>query len=148
MAIVFDRAFVDSSLGRMGEISDDAKPVWGSMSPGQMRAHLQLAIRYSLGKEEESPDESKPLLNMILIPVLLSGIMKLPKGVKGPAMYDAAAPSATLDEVKAELEEYLTNYEGSGFNPPAHPSLGNLGPDKWSKLHVIHVDHHLRQFGV
>jgi len=147
MAITYDRSFVDSALERMAKIPDDTQPLWGSMSPGQMRAHLQTAVRYSLGKEEETPDESKPLLNMIIIPLLLSGIMKMPKGLPKPGMYNSAAPSASVQEVKVEMEEFLEKYEGSGFNPPPHPSLGALGPKKWAQLHNIHFDHHLRQFG-
>ena len=148
MGIAYNRTFVDDAVERMSKIDDDTKPLWGSMSAGQMRAHLQTALRYSLGKEKESPDESTFMVKYILCPILLSGLMKLPKNVARPAMYDAAAPTATLDEVKTELDEILGQVEKGAFEPPAHPSLGDLGPTRWGKLHNIHFDHHLRQFGV
>ncbi|PCJ61963.1 MAG: hypothetical protein COA73_07210 [Candidatus Hydrogenedentota bacterium] len=148
MGISFDRAAVTNNLERMGKIPDDAKPLWGTMSSGQMRAHLQTALRYSLGKEEVPPDKSKFLIRAIVVPLLLSGLIKIPRGSSKSAMYDAAAPTASLEEVKAELEEFLSRKDTGGLNPPAHPALGDLGPNKWGKLHVIHFDHHLRQFGV
>lgn len=148
MASEFDSNCVPELIERFEKIDEDAKPLWGSMSAPQMRSHLRTALRYSLGKEKVSPDESTFLNKYILVPILLNEIIKLPKNVARPSMYDAAAPTSTLEELKAELDEYMAASAKADFDPPAHPSLGDLGPLKWGKLHKIHMDHHLRQFGV
>lgn len=148
MAITFQASDTDTILARLEKIDEDATPLWGGMSAPQMRSHLRTALRYSLGKEEPSPDESSFVNKYILVPLLLSGTIKIPKNVKGPAMYDAALPTASVEELKAELDEYMVESAKSDFNPPKHPSLGDLGPIKWGKLHAVHMDHHLRQFGV
>ncbi|MBI4558849.1 MAG: DUF1569 domain-containing protein [Candidatus Hydrogenedentes bacterium] len=32
------------------------------------------------------------------------------------------------------------------MQPEPHPYFGDIGIDGWSKLHVRHFEHHLRQF--
>lgn len=144
----YDRNFIDKTVERMSSLSTDSKPVWGSMTAPQMMAHLLVAVRYSLGKEKETPPEGGFLIRYILGPIFVNGILPFPKGVGKPALYDAAAAQATVDELKAEMEEFLQAFESNRVDPPPHPLLGNLGPTGWSKLHVVHSDHHLRQFGV
>jgi hypothetical protein len=144
----FDQGTIDNAVERLNKIDEDAKPLWGSMSPAQMRAHLVTAVRYSLGKDELTPDESSFLIKNILGPLFLGGILKFPKNIGRPKLYDASAPTATTDEVKAELDAFLAAASADTFDPPPHPSLGDLGPKGWGKLHDIHADHHLRQFGV
>jgi hypothetical protein len=143
----FDRAFVDEAMAEFEALKPDQEPEWGSMRPPQLFAHLITAVRYGLGKEEESPPEGSFLIRRILAPLLLAGVMKLPKNVDKPKMYDAEAPQGTPEELRAEMEEHLSRLSDGTLNPPPHPALGDLGPDGWSKLHVIHFEHHLRQFG-
>jgi hypothetical protein len=143
----FDQAFIDDTISRYGKLPTDAKPKWGSMSPPQLFAHLTTAIRYSSGKEELTPDEGGFFGHWIAAPLILNGIIKIPKGQKGPAMYDTAAPEGDLETLRAELEELLAKLDGD-FQAPIHPYFGEIGNDGWTQLHVIHVDHHGRQFGV
>lgn len=144
----FDQATIDSTVQRMNKIDEDAQPIWGSMTPGQMRAHMVTAIRYSLSKEEHSPDESTFMVKNILGPLIIKGFIKLPKNIDKPKLYNASAPTATSDELKTEMDEFLEKLNSGSFDPPPHPSLGNLGATGWAKLHDVHADHHLRQFGV
>lgn len=144
----FDQAMIDRTIERMNRIDEDAKPLWGSMSPGQMRAHLVTAVRYPLGKDEPTPDEGNFLTKKILAPLFINGILKFPKNIAKPKLYDASAQTAAVDELKAILDEFLAQLNSGSFDPPVHPALGDLGPVGWGKLHDVHADHHLRQFGV
>lgn len=144
----FDQTTIDATAERLSKIDDDKKPLWGVMTAPQMRSHLLTALRYSLGKEQESPPEGNFFVRRVATPLLLSGIMKLPKNIQRPKLYDAAAPTATVEELLAELREFYEQYQSSTFKPPPHPMLGDLGPTGWAKLHALHADHHLRQFGV
>lgn len=142
----FDRNFVNQSRALLESIPPDTRPHWGRMSLGQMLAHMQTAIRYSLGKDPETPNEGG-LFGRIAAPIILSGLLKIPKGQKGPAMYDAAAPSATVQDLVRELDDFLNASAKPGFAPPAHPFFGDIGPKGWANLHIVHLEHHLRQFG-
>lgn len=144
----FDQAFVEACGGRFRRIAEDSKPLWGSMNPGEMRAHLLTAVRYSLGREEIAPPEGSWFIRTILTPLLINGWLKMPKNVAKPKMYDVQPPTAELDALTGEMNEFAERYASGQFDPPAHPALGDLGAKGWAKLHAVHFDHHLRQFGV
>lgn len=143
----FDRTFVDEAMAEFAELTPDQVPVWGSMRPPQLFAHLTTAVRYGLGKEDIVPNEGSFLIRRIVSPLIINGIIKMPKNVAKPKMYDAQAPEGTLELFRVEVDEHLTRLQDGTLDPPAHSSLGDFGPDGWSKLHVVHFEHHLRQFG-
>ena len=143
----FDRAFVDEAMAEFEALTPDQEPEWGSMRPPQLFAHLTTAVRYGLGKEELAAPEGNFLIRHVVTPIMLTGLLKLPKNVAKPKLYDAEAPSGTADELRAELEEHLARVTDGTLDPPPHSALGDLGADGWSKLHIIHFEHHLRQFG-
>jgi hypothetical protein len=143
----FDQSFVDDAMKEFEALAPDQEPEWGSMRPPQLFAHLTTAVRYGLGKEDPSPPEGSFFVRKIAAPLLISGIMKLPKNVKKPKLYDAEAPEGSTELLRTELEENLVRLKDGTFNPPPHPALGDLGPAGWCKLHIIHFEHHLRQFG-
>ena len=144
----FDRAFVDDTRAALATLEEDQVPEWGQMRPPQLFAHLKTAVAYSLGKEEETPSEGGFLGRHIVGPLLLNEILPMPKNVKAPKMYDAAMPSATLDEFMEELEAFLGAYESNTLPDIAHPYFGAFGAEGWAKLHVLHVKHHSKQFGL
>lgn len=143
----FDRAFVDSAAAALAAIPSDRKPEWGRMTPPQLHAHLLTAVRYSLGMEPESPNEGGWFGARVAAPLILGGWLRIPKNKKAPAMYDAAPPEAAAAEVAAALREFHARLGDPAFAPPPHPYFGGIGPGGWARLHQIHLDHHLRQFG-
>lgn len=143
----YDQTFVDEAMVEFAALTPDQVPVWGAMRPPQLFAHLTTAVRYGLGKEALSPPEGGMLIRKVLCPLLLSGLLRMPKNVTKPKMYDAEAPEGTLESFRAEVDEFLARLQDGTLDPPPHPALGDLGPAGWSKLHVIHFEHHLRQFG-
>jgi hypothetical protein len=142
----FDKNYVNQTRALLESIPPDARPQWGRMNPGQMFSHMLTAIRYSLGKETETPNEGG-LFGRIAAPLILGGYLKIPKGQKGPAMYDTAAPSATTAALVAEMEAFREALTKPNFLPPPHPYFGDIGAKGWANLHIVHMEHHLRQFG-
>ena len=143
----YDQAFVDEVMVELSALQPDQVPEWGSMRPPQMLAHLTTALRYSLGKEALSPPEGSLLIRKLLCPLLLSGLIRMPKNVTKPKLYDAEAPEGTLETFREEATEFLSRLQDGTLDPPPHPALGDLGRVGWSKLHVVHIEHHVRQFG-
>lgn len=141
----FDRDFVDESSAILRGIPTDRRPAWGSMTPPQMFAHMTAAFEYGLGELPQTPNEGG-FFGALAAPLILNGFLKIPKGSKAPSMYDAAAPSATADELSAAMEAFLARLADPGFHPPAHPFFGDIGKAGWCKLSVVHLEHHLRQF--
>jgi hypothetical protein len=46
------------------------------------------------------------------------------------------------------MEMYLKGLEAGTIKAAPHPGFGDIGAEGWGKMHVVHTDHHLRQFGV
>lgn len=143
----FDQRFVAEAVDIVRNLPTDKRPAWGSMNVPQMFAHMVAAIGYSLGKIPETPNEGG-LFGRLVAPILLNGYLRIPKGQKAPSMYDAAAPSATAEELAAEIEAFHNRMADPAFSPPPHPFFGDIGRDGWAKLNIVHLEHHLRQFGV
>ena len=144
----FDQSYVDDIVRRLGSLPADAKPAWGRMTPRQLYAHLTTAVRYALGKEPETPNEGGFFGRWIAGPLILNGIIKIPKNQKAPKMYDRQPPEADIESLRAELQEVLDRINAGTLRPIPHPFFGDFGVSGWTKLSVIHAEHHARQFGV
>ncbi|HRK36636.1 MAG TPA: DUF1569 domain-containing protein [Candidatus Hydrogenedentes bacterium] len=146
----FDHDFVNETAARLNRIKVEAKPLWGTMTAEQMFGHLAGALRFAMGRGPEEPDRSTWFTRRVIAPLLLRGILKTPRNVKGIRFAKPSEPLPVSDAetVHALLESYLAAVQSGELNPPDHPMFGNIGVDGWAKLHVLHFDHHLRQFGV
>ena len=144
---IFDQRFVDEASAIIRALPMDKKPQWGKMSVPQMFAHMTTAFGYALGKVPQTANEGG-FFGKIAAPLILNGIVHIPKDQKAPSMYDAGAPTATAEELIAVITAYHARLSDPGFSPPSHPFFGDIGVNGWSKLGIVHFEHHLRQFGV
>lgn len=127
----------------------DARPAWGSLDRDRLVGHLIGAVRFSMGRLGTMPDRGTWLTKRVLKPLILNGVVRIPKNVK---MRGAARqPQGVMEDLEtlhAVLEEYLQLVQADELTPPPHPLFGDLGVDGWAKMHLRHFEHHLRQFGV
>ena len=134
------------------KIDADSPAQWGKMNAHQMIEHLGVTFVFSTGKFdipykgtdedakrnwegfEKSDNPWKEVFPWINI-----GEPRPPR-------------KATLDESKKSLFKSFYYYlEYSETNPQAihpHLAMGNLTVDQWRSVHVKHLQHHLRQFGI
>lgn len=148
----FDHNYIDHVMTRLSGIEPAAKPLWGRMDRATMVRHLADIVRYSMGHGDAPlPDKSTWLTRNIMAPLLMHGLVRIPKNIKANDL-----PCCELDEIlepnpdkylRRMLQEYLDAVQADEVTPPPHPAFGNVGIDGWAKLHVAHFDHHLRQFG-
>ena len=85
-----------------------------------------------------------PLMTRGLIP--LPKNLPLPKPVSPDESY--GGEDGDIESLHALLMDYLSRVETGNLDPPVHPALGDLGVDGWARLHVVHFEHHCKQFGV
>ena len=143
----FDHDYVNELVARLGKLRPDAKPAWGAMSAPEMLGHLMLALRYSMGKGPKLPFVGNWATKRLLAPLILHGVLPIPKNVKLPRM-ESPLPQADLETLHMTLEEYLSRVHTGDLEPPHHPMFGDIGVDGWAKMHVRHFEHHLKQFGL
>ena len=149
----FDHDYVELVLRRIQRIDSEATPAWGTLDRAKMIRHLAEMVRYSMGLAGDLPDVSTWFTRRIVAPLLMRGILSIPKNVKGPAEPDSAQLTEVFEPnpdkyLLRVLEEYLSHVQADEVNPKSHPLFGPIGIDGWAKMHMLHFEHHLRQFGV
>jgi hypothetical protein len=143
----FDHDYVTNVIARLGKIRPDATPAWGRLTPRGMIQHLADAVRYSMGKGDDLPDASTWFTRNVAAPLILNGIIRIPRNAKEPG-YTSRGGRDDLESLHAILEEYLGLVQAGEFEARRNPVLGDIGVDGWARLHMVHFEHHLRQFGV
>jgi len=146
-----DRATLAEFLRRIGEIQTDTPRRWGKMDATRSFRHLIFTLEMSLGIQQIE-DRSKPLLRDLAYLVFFCWMTTWPKGkIKGPS-FVTPAPKGDFDSERAELirlnTQFVAELERNPERTGVNPILGAIPLTKWSRVHGVHTDHHLRQFGV
>lgn len=142
----FDHDYADEIVKRLSKIPPNAVPRWGKLTRDQLYAHLTNTLRYSMGRAGEPVNNSTWVSRNIIKPLILRGILRIPKNVKVPNL--GPIPDGDLETLQAVLEEYLNLVQADELEPYPHSYFGALDVDDWARLHTVHFEHHLRQFEV
>src|SRR5262245_59386048 len=133
---------------RIQSLRPDAKAQWGKMSPAQMLAHCQAAMRVATGDLK---------LKRSFVGLLFGRLAK--KGLTKPEPFKRGLPTAPEFLVRdardfgaeqARMIELLQRFGRggpAGLTKEAHPFFGPMKTEEWDLLQRKHLDHHLRQFG-
>jgi len=146
---IFDHDYANEVINRLNRIKPEAKPQWGTMSSAQMIGHLAFWVKYSTGKGDELPFAGNWVTKRIVGPITLTGWFPVPRNLKlerRVAVQDP--PPADTETLHAVLETYLGLVQSGELTPYRHPLFGDIGVDGWARMHVVHFEHHLKQFGV
>jgi len=122
------------------------------MTRGDLVGHLLASVRYSLGEIPfDVPRQTSPWLGRILRWLVLDLGLRMPRNVRFRGHQGEIVPLAKVSggiaELREALERLARSHSGDLPAPPPHPYLGALSLEQWKKLHVHHIEHHLRQFG-
>ena len=149
LAVQRDKAEI---LHRLRNVRPDSVARWGRMSAHQMVCHLADSIRMATGDMTVSLETSVLMRTMVKWVVLYIPL-RWPAGIPtspeidqergGTKPVDFAADVAQL-EALVELVTARTDTVGRQH----HPRFGKLSDAAWLRWGYLHMDHHLRQFGV
>lgn len=138
-------------IARVERLVPDAAPGWGTMSPAHMLAHLRITFEVSL-EERAAHDESWPGLTGILYVLLFRVFTEWPRGrIKATAQFldDGAAD---FESERERLVDAMGRFVSEAAREPGRvtlePMLGRISMQQWQRVHGVHCDYHLRQFGV
>lgn len=143
---VFDAEARAELIGRVRRLGPNATHRWGTMSCGQMVAHLSDALRMTFGELEIKP-RGGPLR---LAPVRYVVIHKLPFPKGAPTAPELIARDGA--DLPAEVETIISLLERFSDAEVKlageHPAFGPMTRNDWGVLVYRHTSHHLEQFGV
>ena len=136
---------------RLGALTPDARPRWGSLTVGKMVCHLG-DLYEALYDAPERKSAGKPITRHFPVKHLFLYVLRFPHGVKGPKGVFRTEPAAEFArdvERARRLTEQYPERAGKGVHGwPGHPYFGLLDGREWGYFSYKHADHHLRQFGV
>jgi hypothetical protein len=139
-------------ISRINKLTVQSNRRWGKMSVEQMLAHCSDQIRLSLG--EKQPNETPNFINRNILKYFGLWLPRIPlRNLKAPVdmnqQFFGTASSDIITE-KQNLFDLISRFRASSdnFTFQSHPMYGKLNRRQWGRFMYVHLDHHLRQFGV
>jgi Protein of unknown function (DUF1569) len=149
MAHAEDKAEI---LRRLKTVRPECAPRWGRMSAHQMVCHLSDSFRLVTHQKTASP--ATGLIQSTLIKwIALYVPMRWPPGVPTRPEMDQESGGTSPGNFEADLTELAALLEvittfTKDYDWPAHPFFGKMSEAQWYRWAYLHMDHHLRQFGL
>lgn len=149
MSSLFDATEAAAIIARLERLQPNQKPLWGRMSGPQMLAHCVAPLRVAQGKQKLK----RNLVGLLFGRMAKRSFLKkrsfgknLPTD-KSFLFADAADFQRERGALMAEIRAFQTGGP-AGLTSAPHPFFGPLTTEEWDTLQWMHLDHHLRQFGV
>ncbi|MFN8260097.1 MAG: DUF1569 domain-containing protein [Chitinophagales bacterium] len=148
MPTLFDKTDRDAILARISNLSASSQRQWGKMSVSQMLKHMSTAFAVPTGKIQLPKDKlyyvaANPFTRWVMIQVMT----KWPKNM---ATVDAfiVKDDPAFETAKKDFMENFNAFILAPAFPGSHPAFGVMSKELWGQAMYIHLDHHLKQFGV
>ena len=140
-------------LNRLRLLTPDSRRLWGRMTPHQMICHLNDSFKSVIGEREITGDKSNMLTRSLVRWIALYAPVKWPHGVPTMAENDQERGGTPPEDFRRDVDalalmiERVTAAERD-FRWGRHPLFAEMSERDWMRWGYLHVDHHLRQFGV
>lgn len=149
MPSIYNQEDNEKIIARIQKLLPDSQPLWGKMTVSQMLSHCQAPIDFAFGKTPIKVNFFMQLLGkMFKNKILKSNEFKK----NSPTAKEfLRTETYNFNEVQQGLIDRIVVFSEQGHQAiknTKHPFFGKMTYEEWSQLHVMHLDHHLKQFGV
>ncbi len=137
---------------RIDKLQRNSPANWGKMNAGEMLCHCADQLRLANGTKQ-----SKFIGNFMMttfLKWLILTFVKTPKGkvqtVRELKQGKSGTPPTDFESDKKPLIDLIKNFDESFKTNKIviHPAFGKMTHWQYGRLAFLHLDHHLRQFGV
>ena len=131
---------------RIKSLASDTQPLWGEMTVHEMLAHIGDTFRLVLG-EIEFAERDRFLDPKRVEQILSQGLPN--RAVKGPVRPYSTPLTSFQEDIHATMELIARALDDpTDISSPPHPLFGPLSREQWGVFFHLHLDHHLKQFGI
>ena len=136
-------------VARFNKLTPENQNHWGTMQVTEMLLHCTLANQFVL--DDNSPYRKPTVKESLKKFACFHIITKLPHNRKGPARLQT---KNKIDKQQFDLQKQAAidsvNRFAANKKPinSIHAAMGCLTFEQWGIITWMHMDHHLRQFGV
>jgi len=139
-------------LERLRQVRANSQRRWGKMSPHQMICHLNDSFKVAIGEKAVSP-VGRLLPGKVFKVFALYMPLRWPHGIPTRPEMNQQLGGTKPREFDADVQELQTlidriTQNEKDFQWGAHPLFGSMPDRDWLRWGYLHLDHHLRQFGV
>jgi hypothetical protein len=149
MKSLFEPATTEEVKERMAKLRPDSERLWGKMSSAQALAHCSAAMEVSVGLKFPPRNFIGRLIGRRVLRTFLAG---KPFPRNSPTDKSFVVRDDRDFEVEGQrlrgLIDRFAEAGPAGCTRHPHSFFGPLTPEEWAELNYMHLDHHLRQFGV
>src|SRR5688572_11508631 len=152
MARFLDDAEKRRVEARVRQLRPDSVRQWGRMTPHQTICHLNDSFKIALNERPVAATGAR--FPLVIRFVALQLPMPWPRGrlKTVPEVEQGAGGTSPVDfeQDRDELLELMARFCDASADCycPTHPIFGPMTVRHWRRWAYLHVDHHLRQFGV
>jgi len=149
MEDIFNKDDNKAIIGRLSKLTPDSQPLWGKMTVSQMLAHCQKPIDVLTGKLSLKGG----LLGFLFGKMAKNNFLKMRGFGKNSPTHPKFRIGGEPDFEKEKsllitMVETLGNLGAESVAIDKHPFFGPMTSEEWGSLMYLHLDHHLKQFGV
>src|SRR5262245_39001574 len=144
---------VDELIARLESLRPDSSRQWGTLTAGEMVCHLADSFHAVLGERPSVTSAETRLSRTLVKYIALHTSLPWPKGVPTrPEVnpHKLGTRPGRFETDRAEVVQLVRRFAepDPAVGRHRHPTFGALSRWEWERWGYIHVDHHLRQFGV
>ena len=149
MKSLFEKGTAEELKERMAKLGPESRRLWGKMSAAQMLAHCSVGMEVSLGDLVLRQVWLGKLFGKRAKASMMSG-KRIRRNLPTDKAY-LVKDERDLNVEREKLAGLIDRFQAGGpegCTKHSHSFFGPMTPEEWSELNTIHLDHHLRQFGV
>ena len=146
---VLQKETAEEIIARVENLNPGSVNLWGKMNVTKMLLHCTLANKFIL--EDESSYHKPTFKQTVFKMIVFKLITQITRNNKGPKRLEVKGQidSTLFDKQRQQYIDTIKRF-GTHHKPftSIHARLGYLNTDQWGIMVWMHMDHHLRQFGV
>lgn len=137
-------------LQRLSALAPGKTPRWGRMSIEQMLVHCALQTKIATGELTVEKQEGPFFYRTVIGRWLSLYAIPWPHGMDAPSVMNMDINGVVVGSFAVERDNLISALEDirTLVRLHPHPFYGNIHRRHWGRLIWVHLDHHLRQFGV
>jgi hypothetical protein len=137
-------------LRRIANLHPQSEARWGRMTPHQAICHLTDSFRGCMGEKPMSMAPAIPGQRRFMKWFALYVPLPWPRNIPTRPEMDqrvGGTPPSHWEQDRSDLLRVIQQFRNPAQRTP-HPMFGHMKHRDWMRWAYLHIDHHLRQFGL
>lgn len=149
MNSIYDNVANEAMITRINKLNPDSKALWGKMKVDQMLSHCIALIDLAIGNSEIKVNFMIRIFGRLLKKKIVNSNEFKKNSLTAPSFI--RKKDYDFEKTKSDLINKFSSFsklKHQAIKNTKHPIFGKMGYEEWDKLQWMHLDHHLKQFGV